>query len=547
VILFVSAVITIGYLHTLPYPFHFDDFSAIRDNALLDHPGDWHGIWAFRPSRAIVYYSFALNIALTGRAPEGMRAVNLLIHLLASVLVGWIAAELVRRLNPRVPAPASRGDERARAGTHGAAKGAAPAAPRRPRTSPGAVGLVAALLFASHPLATQSVTYLIQRTTSLAALFELSAVAFYLSARRGHGWVSWAMSWICALLAAQTKEMAVILPAAIGLIELALRRSGAPRIHPALLMPYLAVVPLVGWSAHLYSTDLGRAAAGFRQTTDIGRVTYLLTQLVVIPRYLGLWLWPRGQNLDPDVALHHWVDVPVVTGLALLFVASFAMFLIGRRRPLVTVGWLWFLVMLIPESSVFPISDVMVEHRAYLPMAGLCWGAAALFAEWAGRNVLGVLPPALLVIALTVVTAARNRVWADEASLWTDVTHKSPDKARGFNNLAMTLEARGQMSEAEAAYRRAVTLDRTYLYARVNLGRFYGMQGRFPQALAVLREAEIIAPNQEGVLNNLGTVWWGMGDTTRAVAAYRRALEVAPGAREPAANLARLRGLTKSP
>ncbi len=171
-------MVAAGYLHTLPFPFQFDDFSSIRNNRALDDPLDLGTIWRFRPSRFITHISLAWNIAITGRSPGGLRVVNLLIHLGASLLVGRIVAELARGLAPRRDS-------------------------RRP--APEAIGLLAALLFAAHPLATQAVTYLIQRTTSLAPLLELAAVAAYLQARRSASRSLLAASWGLATRSGATK------------------------------------------------------------------------------------------------------------------------------------------------------------------------------------------------------------------------------------------------------------------------------------------------------------------------------------------------------
>ena len=530
----VALVITAGYFHTLAFPYHFDDFSSIRDNPVLDHPGDLRGIWEFRPSRFIVHLSLALNIALTGRSPAGLRLINLLIHLGASLVVGAIARELARQI---AVGGAARADAtRARGAPASEAAHPAPAVAD-------AIGLLAALLFAAHPLATQAVTYLIQRTTSLAALFELASVALYLRARTRHGAGAWIGSWVCAILAALTKEMSVALPVAIAMIEWSLRRAGAGAVSWKGLIPYLAVFPIVAWTAQLPSTELGAAPIGFRESSEIGRLDYLLTQAIAIPRYLGLWLWPAGQTLDPDLAVRHRIGLDVLLGIGVLAVVSAGAFVVRRRQPLVTIGWAWFLICLLPESSVFPISDVMVEHRAYVPMAGLCWGAAVLLAGFAGMRRERWRLPMLIVLVLALATHARNRVWRDETTLWSDVTRKAPSKARGYNNLAMALDAEGRAAAAESTYRRAIEVESDYVYARVNLGRLYGLQGRTREALAVLEQAQRIEPDRVDVLTNLGTAWWALGDTTRAAAWFRRALEVEPGAPVPAANLARMRGL----
>jgi tetratricopeptide (TPR) repeat protein len=518
--LLVAIVIAIGYAHTAGYPPVFDDYDSIVNNAALDRPGDPAALWRFRPSRVVTYLSLALNVAITGRSPAGLRVVNLLLHLACALLVGGIGAHLTRRLS--------------RSGASAAA---------RPPVSPATAGLVAALLFAAHPLATQAVTYLSGRSVVLASFLELSSIALYLRARERGGFASAALSGLCALLAALTKEMTVALPAAIALLELALRRSEPSRERPRAAWPalYLLVLPLVAWAAHLPSAALGRAAEGFRETADIDRATYLLTQFTVVPRYLGLWLGPAGQTLDHDIPLRHAADGGVIAGAAVLAAALAFAWLARRSWPLVAVGIAWFFVHILPESSVFPIRDVMVEHRAYLPMAGLAWAVAALLADRASRAAAGWIAIALIVAALVVTTHVRNRIWRDELALWSDATLKSPGKARAQNNYGLALRAEGRLEEAEAAYRRAIAIEPGYVNARMNLAVVLRREGRPADAIALLRETDALAPGDWRVLNNLGTTLWATGDTTSAADAYARAIAAAPGRREAAENLARMR------
>src|SRR5262249_22816428 len=218
-------------------------------------------------------------------------------------------------------------------------------------------------------------------------------------------------------------------------------------------------------------------------------------------------------------------------------------FVVRRAAPLAWIGWLWFLIAIAPESSVVPISDVMVEHRTYLPMVGLCLGAAALLARFVAEDRRRQIVPAMIVIALITITHARNRAWRDPATLWADVVRKSPAKPRGYNNLAMALEANGHEAAAESTYRRAIAIQPDYVYARVNLGRLYGIHGRYREAVTVLEEARRIEPDRPDVLTNLGTAWWGLGDTTRASEMYRHAIESWPSEHQARDDLARMRGL----
>ena len=513
-----ALVVAAGYLHTLHYPFHFDDFDWIRDNPALRPPLDLAAIWDFRPSRFVADLTFALNWITSGGTPASFRATNLLIHWLSSLLVGWIAVELARA----VPGKVSSGAPRAAAASI-------------------AIGVIAALIFAAHPLATQSVTYLTQRITSLAALLVLASVAGFLRARRTGGNAAWGASWALALAAALTKEMAVALPFAIVGLEAWLRAVRAPgRAGGLRLAPFFLILPLVVWSAGHPLGPERLVAGGLRETADIGRAEYFLTQMTVIPRYLGLAIWPAGQCLDPVPPLHSAPDAAVLGGAALLVALTIAALAFRARAPLALAGWGWFLVTVAPESSLIPIRDLMMEQRAYLPLAGLCWVAAAGLASLSTRSVR-MAAAATLVVALTAVTHARNRVWRDELSLWSDSVAKSPGSARAQNNLGLALEAEGRQAEAERAYRAAIAAQPAHVFARVNLGRLYGRGRRLDDALRVLGEADSLSPGDPLVLNNLGTAWWSKGDTARAAALYLRAQDADPGTPYPAANLERMR------
>jgi hypothetical protein len=514
----VTLVVLAGYLHTLAYPFQFDDLMNIQANEALRRPFDLAANWRFRPSRVVVSLSLAWNAAVTGLTPQGLRIGNLLIHLLSALLVGWIGKELTRRL-----ASSTRADKRAW------------------QPSPETVGLVSALLFAAHPLATQAVTYLIQRTTSLAALLELATIALYLRARHDGGMRFWAGAWACAVLAAFTKEMSVALPVLIGLTEVLLRRAGVPgRARLAMFLPFPLVLPLVAWTARLPWGAGGELMPAVSQSENVSRIAYLMTQLVVIPRYLGLALWPRGQSLMHDVPLHARPDLPVHAGLALLVALSLAAWWLRTRAPLVTYGWAWFLIAILPESSLVPIADLMNEHRTYLPLAGLVFGAATALATWCGGGRGRWLVPAALVVALTAATHVRNRVWRDETALWSDVLRHAPGNALALNNLGLEYRKAGRFAESEAAFRGAIAAEPARPNAYLNLGTMLSLRGRHADAVAVLDSAAVAAPGEWRVFFTLGSATWLAGDTVAAARAYERAIVLAPGEPAPRAALAQM-------
>jgi len=271
----------------------------------------------------------------------GYHVVNLLIHLAN----GWLVYRLVGQL---CQTPALR---------------TGPA----PLTAPqaGGVALVTALLFVVHPIQTQAVTYIVQRFASLAALFYLFAVVGYLKwrlagpdARARIAWYAGALG--ATILAMKTKENTFTLPLMLLVVEGVFFR---PRTWKAWvpLVPFLLTLPIIPFSL---PEGVGESEAGFaRETTDISRWSYLLTQSRVLVTYLRLLVWPTHQNVDYDYPLYHSVfDWPVLcSALGLLGLFGLAVYLLRSpsRERLVGFGVVWWFLALAVESSIIPIRYVI--------------------------------------------------------------------------------------------------------------------------------------------------------------------------------------------
>lgn len=530
----IAATGALIYSNAFTASFHFDDFPSIVHNDALR---DLSGFWPPSGRRWLGYLSFAIDYRLWGLDVRGFHLTNVTVHLVTALLVGRLAALALET-------PALRDAE---------------TGPLVRRWLP----LAAGLLFAVHPLATQAVTYVVQRFTSLATLLYVGAVVAYLRARLtamaggqvGRAAVPYAGAVVLAAGAMKTKEIAVTLPFVVGVLELLLFRGSlrrflaiAPLGAVALLVP-LGVARETAPLADILG-DAGRLAA---ETRDISRWTYFLTQTRVVAGYLRLLVLPVGQNLDPDVALSTSPLEPAVLGsLALLLgiLAGAAVLLVRARREnrapgvLVFLGVAWFFTTLSVESSIIPIRDVMVEHRVYLPLAGAAIVAAvALLA--AAERVAPAVPlglrvgAALLVVAgpLGAATYARNRVWRDELTLWSDVVAKSPRKARPRTNLGTALDERGRLDDAMREYREALRLDPSSADAFVDLGAAHFRKGEVGEAIRLYQEAIRLAPSMAEAHTNLGVALASHGDLEGAARAHREAIRLAPGLVDAHANL----------
>jgi Flp pilus assembly protein TadD len=517
----VALVALAAYATSFDVPFQFDDGLHIVENpAVRSLPA----FLAASPlaSRWFGFLTFALNGSLHGLAVAGYHALNLAIHVAAAACLYGLAAVATRRAV----------DEGSPVRRH------APLA-----------GLVAALLFAAHPLQTQAVTYVVQRFASLAALLYAAAVLAHaggvLSPTPARRVAARAASLALTVLALLTKENAATLPAALALYDLSFL-PGTWRSRAARLAAPLAVTAVVV----LLVLKPGQIDAGVTRETSlvpgavaegVSRTTYLLTQAPVLLRYLGLVAFPVGLNVDPDVPL---VTSPA-SGRFLGSVAALALLLgvpailawrqrersAAARVTLFAIGWL--AIALSVESSVFPLADPMMEHRMYLPSMGIFllagYAAAALRAR--AREPWHVaVPVALLVAGLAAATLARNQLWRDPVRLWSDAVAKSPAKPRPYLWLAHALADRGDLAAALRSAEHAATLTPLLPITFQNLGWLYVKAGRVDDAERAYRRVLAFpgAP-RAGASVALGMLLLDRGRSAEACPLFVAELAVDPG------------------
>jgi hypothetical protein len=474
-----GAAAAIAYAPSFGVPLQFDDEARLTHNLSMQRGGLLDAVRWLGNSRVIPSLTLVLNYRLGEFDPLGYHIGNFAVHLLTTIGVFALALTLCR--TPRLSAA-------------------------WPRHRALLLATAAGLVFACHPLQTQAVTYIIQRYASMAALFYVWSVVCYLRARLrqrgvegGHAAPYVAASAALGIAAVLSKENAVSLPAALLLSEWVgfgwPRRGRVLAIGAGATLVILAV-PLVWktvtWQPLAKSTAVGDVSLSTRMLEALlgprasplldarpAPLDYLLTQATVVPRYLGLFMLPWGLNVDHDVAVVQGLTLPVLAGVALL--AGLAAFGLSQvtRRPLPAFALLWFFVTLSVESSLIPIDDMMMEHRMYLPMAGLAVGAGWLFAGALDRAPRVALPIGVAVIAaLVALTFARNVVWRSPVTLWLDAAEKSPHKVRPHVNLGAAYHKIEQLDAAIAQYCRALDLNPGDVLARDNLELALSMQGR---------------------------------------------------------------------
>jgi tetratricopeptide (TPR) repeat protein len=527
-----GAVLIVGttfliYSNILSYPFLFDDIDYFVRNHQLKNLSN---LWPPAGIRYVGQLSFALNYCADGLDVLGYHLVNIATHAINGLLIFLIILLLFK--TPRV---------------------------KRWKTQPQLacpLALITAMVFSSHPLQTQAVTYTVQRLASLAALFYLLALATYLASRLSLGGSRARTTFLLiasvtsAILAMKTKENAFTLPLAITMVEVVFFEGNVlSRRRLLFLAPLLLTLPIVPLSVMGQGGSIDDLVGAFEEATHqsetVARPTYLLTQLRVVVTYLRLFAVPVAQNVDYDYPLYSSFLSPAVFLsflflLSILAVAIYVLFRSIRSRgaygTLFSFGVFWFFLTLSVESSLIPIDDVIFEHRMYLPSFGLTLASVVLVTVALGRAGARISRPAvaLAVVALTAIPLGvaahkRNTVWKDGVTLWGDVIRKSPLKARGHNAYGAALYKLGRVDEAIGCYQRAINLKPDYSMAYRNLGIAYVGMGRSADAIELFQRALELYPGYTDAYVSLGSAYAREGRVEEAMGAYEEAIRQDPG------------------
>lgn len=500
-------------------PFVFDDELAIAQNPAIRQLRPLTPFLANRDQmptsgRPLAAYSLALNYAWGGLEPFGYHLTNVILHLAAGLaLFAWLS-RLWTTWGPMAPARA------------------------------GAMAWGVAALWLVHPLQTEVVHYVVQRTEilmGLCLLLTLYCSTRALAAPAGGGW--WRAGAIAACgLGMLSKESMVVAPLLVALYDRTVVsgsfarawRQHAP-LHVGLALTWLPLAALVALNPHSWSVG----------SHLLNPWRYALTQSGVIAHYLRLAVWPHPLCID-------YGDWPIarsfgdVAPSAALLAAGLALTGLGVAQRRMAGFWAaWVVLLLAPTSSVLPIAtEVAAERRMYLPLVGLLvlvvrglWRAAALLGPQPRRQWRVAMACTVVLLGpLTMGTLQRGRLYTDTVALWQDAVRTRPGNARAHNNLGVALQRAGALDEAAHHFRETLRLGADAQAAN-NLGVVLMQQGDLEQAQRLFRRALQAHPDSASAHYNLGCALAKQGRFVEAIAAYRAALALQPDDVEARFNL----------
>lgn len=446
---FLGFILTLGilaYINSFTAHFQLDDHSRIVRNYVIR---DFHKVFHYwYEDRALVSLSFALNFKFHGLDPFGYHIINFVIHLMSSCGVFFLMRELAILFDSKT------------------------------LENPWAWA-ISASIFLLHPLQTMAVTYIWQRSTILATFLYIVAMIFYLIWRRKGKWAYLMAAFCFFLFSVFCKRIVITFPAALFLLEWVYYRKEAhwcikqknillPIIFFILIALKIPVSMLAGNLNATHSVvSIPSMDEMYEPVGPVSRKVYSLTEASVLTTYIRLFLLPVNQTADYDYPyILSYRQKEFVLSVLLLLSLMILSILIARRYPLIAfcIAW-WFLIYSI---EWLPVRAVIYEHRMYLgnvPLS-ILFGSLLMAIPYVKirRIILIALP-----LILTILTFNRNRVWADDVSMWSDIVRKAPNQALGYSNLATALAERGELLQAHKLLRKALRLNPGVPFYQSNL------------------------------------------------------------------------------
>ncbi|MED5353044.1 MAG: tetratricopeptide repeat protein [Nitrospinota bacterium] len=565
----------IAFSGTLHSPFHYDDEHAIVENPHIKDLSKFQEKVGIQNifNRSVLLLSFAINQHFGEFEVFGYHLVNILIHILTSILWFFLIKEFlliesIKKISFKKNLP-----------------------------------LICSSIHLLNPLNIQAVTYISSRSSLLATFFYVLAFYILVHIKKPIKGIISKVNFlilvffflIILFLGFATKEIVASFPLmAIVYIWLSTakqnRKSLVPQIASILFI-------LIGFLAYRYLQQGNLFSLKADPTSEeTHRLLYLLSQIrVVVGYYFLKLLAPFSLNFEPDIILYKsWFHWDWFISLLVLLSAGVAVF--KQNSILIKFGAAWLCITLLPTSSFIPLKQLATEHRAYLPSLGFSLILGCIFLNIKIQRFMPQILFIIFLLLISLLTLNRSLDFRSEISLWEDTSKKSPHKALVQNNLATAYMGANQLEKAKVALNKALSINPLQIESHVNLGHIasrkknwkvaiekfdlgialgtkradtfyysgfarnilgkyeeaipyfknaitikpfnadyhfdlgnsYQKLNQFDDALFHFRKALQINPNYYKAHNNIGTIFWSIGELDKAKFEFEKVLHINP-------------------
>jgi protein O-mannosyl-transferase len=475
-------------------------------------------LWAFTTTAAsnwhpLTWLSHMVDVEVFGLSPRGHHLMNVFIHTASALLLFLLLKQF---------------------------------------TVPPWKSFFVAALFALHPLHVESVAWVAERKDVLSGFFwslTLLFYAHYVKHRTLKFYLLTLFSFVVGLL---TKPMLVTSPLVMILMDYwplnRFQSEDIPRAIGGLNRAYETLLTLLKEKIPFFLLSLLSAGVTIYAQKSGGTISFLesvpLTSrignaLVAYATYIGKTIWPQDLAfLYPfPLSLPLW---RVFASCVMLILVTIATIHLRRQKPYLLVGWLWFLITLVPVIGFIQVgSQSMADRYTYIPLIGLfimaSWGVPDLLRGLRYRSAILVTLSCVVIFALALTTWRQLGYWKDNISLYRHTLDVTSNNYIILNNLGIALAERGEMDAAIQAYQEALRIWPRSVKAHVNLGAALAGQGKLDEAISHYSEALRLKPddalartNWTKALNNMGVEAAQRGRMDEAIHYFNEALRIDP-------------------
>jgi tetratricopeptide (TPR) repeat protein len=399
-----------------------------------------------------------------------------------------------------------------------------------------------AAVFAIHPLRVESVAWVSERKDVLSGLFfmlTLWAYARYvqeskIQSPRSKVWYGLALGLLA--LGLMSKSMLVTLPFVLLLLDYwPLRRleSGArlstldPRLIWRLVLEKIPFLLLSVVACRI--TLVAQEHSNIEGIQGVSPFRMAGNALVAYVVYLGHMVYPAGLALCYFPSATHLAPWKMGAALLVLAVISASVIAGWRKHPFLSVGWLWYLGMLVPLAMMQSGVNTWADRYTYLPQIGLyimaAWGAVELCGSWRHRRIVLGSAAAAIIAGLMAAAYVQTGYWKNNISLWTHTLACTSENYVAHVDLGVAL---GDSPEAISHFQQALKFRPHWALAHTDLGTVFAAQGNLPEAVEQFEQALQLKPDIAQTHYDFGLVLTTQGKLEEAVQHFKRALQLKP-------------------
>ena len=493
----------IVYLNSLNGKFIWDDEVLVNNNTYIRN---WHNITniftkdigtgggaGYNYYRPLQIFTYLIDYSIWGLNVKGYHLTNILLHSLVALAIYWLVNILFGNIF---------------------------------------LSLCASALFIVHPIHTEAVAYISGRPDSLAALFMLLGIIFYIKYLDGKNGIAYSLMLSSYTLALLSRENSLILPVLLLFYSHTFKRK----------ITLKEFLPIIGIT---FMYLLFRANMIDSFTFYAGQFKGPLERIpgffVAVTEYLRLMVLPFDLHMAYGMRLFTFAYPKAIAGAAIISLALFCAFIKRKSNNLVFFSILWFFIAILPFSNViFNIGCYMAEHFIYVPSIGLFLILANCLDyiyETKNYKALSLVLLAILLAFYSYLTIKQNNYWKEPIDFYKRTLRYSPNSEIANNNLAVLCVNLGKKEEAEILFKRAIELDPSYYLAVFNLGNLYIKMDRKEEALPLFKKVIELKPSYTAAYYNLALLYKDTNRLEGLAPLYKKAMETESGQAVPYYNL----------